>query len=755
MKINKIIAFALACTLAAGSFEMLLAAHGEGNAVYARAERVAVEKSEAKKIKAEVLKRAEIPEGYTQFSCEAAEENGNIFYNLIWKKKYSWISVGYHNGLIYGYSTYSDYDSSKPSFAPNTEAEQEKIAYEHICRLNPDMRGKFELVRQNDYYDLSRWTEYRIYRVEKGISVDNSGRIIIDRSNGELIDFYLNEWYQGATFPDTKNILTMDEARGIYSENAYVNVKYELFYNGKYDPDSRTTALYPYVLPVYTIKNSKSEIDALTGETSSYSGDLRQTDTCWLYSWGRYGDADDVETCRGLGADDGEITDIDEYDIALYEATHDSSKYMTAKKAEEILAADGVIVFDGRLALKEEKITYGRDNNAAVRALRYVEFEYDPKEEPRDKISLWAELDAFSGEIAAFGKKYYYNEKSKEPLDEKSAAAAAKKAVAHFMGSRAAEYRFEKLTDDRGRELSENAAEGTAVLVRYINGLPADFDKAYVKVDSRGEVLGFEYTYSNAEIPRGRVMSREEALENFFKQQPPYLGYVGFTDSEMKPHIYLTYNFWDRYMESYYMDAITGERYNEYGRPYPYYEEAAKEEYYTDVSGHKYEKEIRELFRYGVRLGNDERLRPDDPITVYEFIELCWQTTNINNISSNGVYDYIETTDPETGETHHLGNPKNKEPLTYGGLARLFVRRYEDSKHSPSLNANYKQPYKNVTKDNPDYAYIAIAKKQGYISKGDEFDYNKTLTRGECMKIIYDYIASDGDKKLLYEIFKI
>ncbi|MDE6593055.1 MAG: hypothetical protein K2K57_08330 [Oscillospiraceae bacterium] len=44
---------------------------------------------------------------------------------------------------------------------------------------------------------------------------------------------------------------------------------------------------------------------------------------------------------------------------------------------------------------------------------------------------------------------------------------------------------------------------------------------------------------------------------------------------------------------------------------------------------------------------------------------------------------------------------------------------------------------------------------QGYISKGNEFDCNKTMTRGECMKIIYDYIVQDGEAKPLYEIFKI
>ncbi len=746
MKINKIIAFALACILAAGVFEMLSAEYGMENTVYAKAEEITPDKTQVGKIKAEVLKRADIPKEYTKFSCKAAKEYDNTFYNLIWERKYYKITVGYYNGLIYGYYKNTYDEDSKPAFASNTEAEQEKIAYEHICRLNPDMRGKFDLVRQNDYYDLSRWAEYRIYRVENGITVDNIGYILIDRNSGELLRFYLNEWWQDAKFPDTKNMLTGEEACGIYAQNADVTGEYKLFYDTGYDSDSGTLALYPYVLPVYEIYlRGDLTIDGFTGERSSYDDDRWQSDTCRLYSWGTYSEPiiiyDDFD-------DGGEITDIDEEDIAFYEATHDSSKYITAKKAEEILKADGVIVFDNKLKLKEEKVTYDRDGNAAVRALRYVEFEYDPKDEPKDKISLWAELDAFSGKIVSFGKKYYYNEKSKTPLDEKNAEAAAKKAAAHFMGSRAAEYRYEKLTDRYGKKLSENAAEGTAVLVRYVNGLPVNFDKAYIKVDSRGEILGLHYTYCNAEFPQGRVLSKEEALEKFFEQYPPFLEFEGFTDSEMKPHIYLTY-----YLgRTYYINAITGVRYGSEGKPYD--EKPEKAEYYTDVSGHKYEKEIRKLFMYGVRLETDGQLRPDDPITINEFIELC-RDANMDYIYTDSIYDRVEITNPYTGKTKFKDNPKNDEPLTYSGLARLFVRRYEDKYHSPSLNANYKQPYKNVTKDNPDYAYIAIAKKQGYISKGDEFDFNKTMTRGECMKIIYDYIAQDGEAKPLYEIFKI
>lgn len=409
MKINKMIAFALACTLAAGAAHSLMpvcasASHFERE-IYGNE----IDRNEVNKAKAEALKRAEIPKEYTEFSCKAYREYDNVFYDLIWEKKYGIISVGYYKGLIYGYSANAREDYSKPSFVTNTQAEQEKIAYEHICRLNPDMRGKFELVRQSDYYTLSRWAEYRIYRVENGLAAYNSGGIIIDRSSGELIEFFLDDWYMGVDFPDGENALTMEQALGIYSENANVTVKYELYYNSEYDPDSRTLALYPYILPVYRIRSNSPRIDGVTGEPSAYEDDRRQADTCELCSWGKYGN-EDIIMCTG-GYEGGEITDIDEDDIALYEKSHDSGKFITAKKAGEILKGDGVIVFDGSLSLKDEKITYDRDGNGAVRALRYVEYEYAPKNEPRDKISLWAELDAFSGEITAFGKKYYYNDR--------------------------------------------------------------------------------------------------------------------------------------------------------------------------------------------------------------------------------------------------------------------------------------------------------------------------------------------------------
>lgn len=93
--------------------------------------------------------------------------------------------------------------------------------------------------------------------------------------------------------------------------------------------------------------------------------------------------------------------------------------------------------------------------------------------------------------------------------------------------------------------------------------------------------------------------------------------------------------------------------------------------------------------------------------------------------------------------------------LTLGELAKIYVYLYEnDCFAAAGIKGIYAPPYKNVPQSDPYCGYIAIAKAKGLIADGEEFGYNKSISRGKCLKLFYDYIAADKEKEI-YEIIAV
>ena len=221
---------------------------------------------------------------------------------------------------------------------------------------------------------------------------------------------------------------------------------------------------------------------------------------------------------------------------------------------------------------------------------------------------------------------------------------------------------------------------------------------------------------------------------------------------QLASHVYLTYEF----EPSYLINAITGERIAYNGEPYYIAEKKSEPQkeakLYTNIKGHKYEKEITALFEYGIRITDSETLDPDGAITIEEFAKLCRQAHGTNIL---GLYPNKEKYNEKTKRYEYFENPMLKKKLTRGELAKIYVYTYANNCFTAAgIDGIYAPPYKDIPQDNPYCGYIAIAKAKGLIAGGEEFGYNKTLSRGSCLKAFYDYIASDKEKEL-YEIAAI
>lgn len=725
------------------------------------------ETAELKAAISEVKKRIDIPKELTKFDYETETSYETTYYKLMWysEKENDYgsiytdksVTVEYFNGFISGYNYYDKNRSSGSalSFAKLTPEEQEKCVKKHLKALNPDLKGNMVIERNSADLSLSAHkVNYSFWREENGIGfIGNSGSMSIDRDTGKLLEFDLT-WWNDAKCPDASKMLSEKEVMDIYASRKPLGVRYSLFTDSEYDNEKKEWIYTQFILPVYyPTVGGENEIDAITGKYTSFYEDREKYSYTSAYSWNSYDDYDyEYEECAEEVID-GEGDVQEDFSEAELDALEKENKYISAEQALKIIKDNKYIKFNKELVPSNNYLSSYTDDKGEAKVSKVFNYEYTTDDETKDSIFLCVTMDAFSGDIISFRKSYDYGEKSPDknetPISKSSAVARAENAAKYFIGDKAKEYREDSVWYKDSKEVSK-----TVEFTRYVNDIPTDFDDMKITVDSRGEVLSFSHTYHDMEFPEAKLVSEELAYEKLFENMKPELYYHGFTDLQMKSHVYLTYEF----ESSYYINALNGERITYAGKAY-YTNNDVKTEIkeaklYTDIKGHKYEKEIETLWNYGVRITDNEKLDPDRAITIGEFQELIGKGLLYNDYFYD-MYPMIQKKDPETGDYYYEDNPKLKEKLTYKELAKLYVYIYANGCYEAGgIEGIFAPPYKNVPTSDPYCGYIAIAKSKGLISDGTSFGKDKTISRAEALKMVYDHIAAEKEMKL-YMIFKV
>lgn len=719
----------------------------------------------------DVKKRIDIPKELTEFDYETNTEYETTYYNFRWyvqsEDEYGEmqtdksIAVEYYNGFIKVYQYYDrarEMYSSKPSFPKMTPQEQEKAVMAHLKRLFPDQKGNIVIERESSENELlSSTVHYSFSRKESGIDLNkNYGSMTVDRDTGKLL-YYNLVWWNDAKLPDASKRLSEKQVSEIYASRKPLDVSYRLFTKINYDRENNKYNYTDFVLPVYYSKvYGENEIDAITGKYTSYYDDREKYSYTSAYSWGYYDpyDDDDDMWAAGEGVDgEGDVIEDDREYLTDEElqALEKENSFISEEKARKLIKDCKYIRFNKELVLSKAYLSNYVDTNGEIRPSKVFNYEYTTDDETKDSISLSVKMDAYSGKIISFSKSYGYGDKSPnkitEPVKYDKALPIAKEAAEYFAEDIAEEYRPNSAWEKDSESVSSNVW-----FTRYVNDIPAYFDDMSVSVNSNGEVLGFEYDYHKLDFPEPDLVGTEAAYEKLFEKMKPELYYTGFTDLQLRSHVYLTY----RFDEDFLINALTGERITGSGEQYytdkMYKAEDVKEpKLYTDIKGHKYEKEISTLWDYGVRISDNEKLGPDEPITVSEFEKLIGYTEydGYFNYFSNHIYQSIrQETEDGSGYTL-LRNPKLDKALTYGDLAKLYVLMYEDECYTAAgIKGIYAPPFENIPTSDPDCGYIAIAKAKGLIKDGRRFDKNKTITRADALKIYYDYISGNKVKDI-------
>lgn len=709
--------------------------------------------AESKALKAaitEVKKRITIPSELDEFAYQLESKYETDFFLLQWYKEdkngsYRYINgksvyvsemitVAYYDGMITSYEHFDkDFSSTvKPGFAKLTVEEQEKKAKENLKKLDPDLKGNVVFTRNTSSTNIKSSTvSYSISREEYGVEVDNNyGSMTINRDTGELINFSLTWFVDGGTFADATKRISVEEANELYKERKGLYASYEYFENSKYNAETEEWVTERFILPVYRPENDgENEIDAITGEYTSYYADRKKYSYTDAYKWGAEMDDGYDEVMEEDCADEDYDTGLSEAEL---QAVDDESKYISKEKAIEIIKKDKYIKLDDKLVFRSKSINSYFNENDQQQYVLSISFKYTSEKD--GDIYLSVDMDAFTGEIISFSKNYYDYYNGKKTVNVSSAEKTAQAAMEHFMGDKAGEY---KLVHN---EYEKKPTDYIYVsFVREVNGLTADFDYVSIGVDFNGEVIGFNYNYTDLEFPEPDLVSADTAYEKLFAHMEPELIYKSFVDLQMKSHTYLTYV----YDSGFIINGLTGERINYSGQLY-YTEEKPKEEKeitYSDIKGYKYEKEINTLLAYGIYIEPENgKLNPDEKITIGEFYDL----------ECNLFYFSL----PSFKTNAALEAYRNKT-LSYAELCKLYVMNYTNCREAAEIKGIYKSPFSDIPESHPYCGYIAIAKAKGMASgTNGKFNPSKGITKGECLKIMYDYIVQDKEMKL-YEIYKI
>ncbi|MBQ8568325.1 MAG: S-layer homology domain-containing protein [Oscillospiraceae bacterium] len=739
-------------------------------AVYADSDSTAkadsAETQALKKAISDVKKRINIPKTMDKFDYDTKTSYENTFFRLRWYSEedngsYTYtaqeIIVEYYNGFIssYRYNDHTDNSSSKRGFAKLSSEEQFKFAENHIYVLNPDLKGDLVLSRNTSDISLSGKTvSYSISRTANNIPVaeGNHGSITIDRNTGKLISFSL-KWWNDAKFPSSKKILSVEEVSEIYASRKGLYAYYDLFTKYWYDEETDQYMSEDYILPVYAPEYSgENEIDAITGKYTSLYDDKKKYSYTDAYTWGNYYDYDAEYEEEIL--EEGAVDDEAYFNEAELAALEKENNYISAEKALKIIKDNKYIVYNDELIFKSKNLRTYTDTKGEQKEALTFSYRFTSSDKTKDSIYLDVTMDALTGEIISFSKTYDYGDKSKNRNTTKVQTSKAKKtageAAKYFIGKKADEYKV-TVTSDSGFYTDKKYTATTQYFTytRYVNDLEAPFDKMHITVDSKGEVLEFSYDYHDMEFPEPKLVGEKKAYEMLFENMKPELYYTGFTDLQLKSHTYLTYEF----DSNYYINALTGERITYSGEPYyiNYEPEAEKTIAYSDIKGHKYEKEIQTLLDYGVYMTDSDKLNPDEAVTVGEFVELC---DRAYGIYLSSIYPEKSVYDEKEKKYIYTPHPLMETELTNAELAKIFVHYYTSYEDAAVLKDIYKSPYSDVKESHEYVGYIAIAKAKGLIADDGKFSPEKTITKADCLKIAYDYLSQDNDKKL-YEIYKI
>jgi len=615
-------------------------------------------------------------------------------------------------------------NSSAPSKKiPNyTREDAIKAAEELVKKLHPDKFKETELMdeyRSNlyrPYYSNDIYNFYFIRKVDGIDFQDNGMQIQVDKNTLKIRSFSL-EWDTVLPIPDVKKAIKVDAAKKIYAEKLGLELAYQMIY-----PDSKGD---PKLILVYKEKNSSNLIDALTGE---------------IIAQHYYGPTYGMQEKTALSADSrgGYVPTPQEQKVI-----DDSSKYISKEKAIEILKK--YVAIDSKFNMDNSNL-YGSQNIESAA----WSFSWSYIDKTNNTYSyIYGTVDAVTGEVKNFSisssENEYKSDKTpkytKEQCKEIGEKFLKEIQPAKFGSSEYREQYYETTAD------INNVQSYNLNFIRKENGISAPFNSLNVTVSAyTGKVTGFNMNWQDLEFPDAKdVISLETAYQTLYTKHDLMLkylriyNYIKYNDSMVIKLAYMLDNFYGM------IDAKSGQFIDYSGKPIV---EVNKTEF-TDIAGHKFEKDIKLLVELGIIDSTESKFNPDTKILQKDFVKFLMKATQSDYYTTSDSSEYDRYYENAINQNILDKNDKKPEAcITKMEASKMMVKALGVG-FVADLGSIFKLDFEDATgiaAYNKGYAAIAAALSLVDTSAGS-FEPDSELTKAETAGMLIKYLMVDKTPK--------
>lgn len=629
------------------------------------------------------------------------------------------VTVDAATGEIVNMNQWENSPAQSKKIPKYTREEALKTAEELAKKLHPD---KFKETKLMDEYQNSLYRPYYgndVYsfyfmRQVNGIDFQDNGiQVQIDKNTLKVRAYNL-EWDTVIPIPDSKKAIKADAAKKLYAEKLGLELAYQMIYpNPTGDPK---------LILVYTQKISNNPIDALTGEiiTPPYYSPM-------------YGMNEKAAmSADGMG---GYMPTPQEQKVI-----DNSSKYISKEKAIDILKK--YVTVDSKYTMDNSSLYGGMGNDSATWNFGWS---YNDKENNTYSY-IYGAVDAVTGEVRNFGISSSENEYKPNTVPKYTKEQCKEIAEKFLQGIQPDKFKSSEYREQYYEIYNklQNVASYNMNFIRKENGVSVPFNNLNVTVSAyTGKVTSYNMSWQNLNFPDTKgVISLEDAYKTLYAKHDLMLKYIRIYD-------------YDRYGESTviklaYMldnfngmiDAKSGQFIDYNGKPITETNKVA----FTDIAGHKFEKDIKQLVELGILDSTESKFNPDTKILQKDFVKLLMKATQpeyypipyaVNDGSEydryyeNAIMQNILTKNekkPDAYVTKMEASRMMVKALGVGFVADLGNIFNLDVKDAASISS-----------ENKGYAAIAAAMGLTDITSGS-FQPTLELTKAETANMLINYL---------------
>lgn len=561
------------------------------------------------------------------------------------------VTVDAATGEIVNMSQWESTPSQTSKIPKHTREEAQKVAEELVKKLHPDKLKSTELMNENQnsrYRMIYNNDTYNFFYMRKidGIDFQDNGIQVQLEKDTLKVRYFNLDWDTVIPVPDAKKAISPEAAKKLYEEKLGIELAYQLIYP--------TTSGEPKLMLVYTQKNTNIHIDALTGQpiTQPYYGAVY---------------ADQEKYAAGGGDMGGYVPTPQEQKVI-----DDSSKYISKEKAMEALKKH--LTVDSKYKMDNSSLYAGVNNENATWSFSWS---YNDKEKNTYSY-LYGAVDAVTGEVKNFSissSENEYKPNTASKFNKEQSREVAEKFLKSIQPEKfkASEYREQYFEPYMS---SKNPSSYSFNYIRKENGISAPFNNINVTVSAyTGKITSFYMNWQNLKFPEAAgTMSLQDAYSKLYAKHELQLKYARM------------YNY-DQYNESTVirliymlddlngmMDAKTGQFVDFTGKPI---QESGKVAF-TDISGHKFEKDIKLLVELGILDSAENKFNPDSKVLQKDFVKLLMKSVQpsyypIPYASDGSEYDNYYENAIQQGILARA-DKKPEAPVTRMEAAKMLVK---------------------------------------------------------------------------------